>query len=133
MPASSPPANPTTQSPPAREKGKPLPCIEFLKTHFERGGVDQKGFDMLYRMIQMISAVGWEVHVIYQSKVATASAIEKIKWYFDCILQGCSVFHSNMQKASSKAKDAADKLPDISDWSDYTLETKLIQWTWKLK
>lgn len=133
MPTPSPTTHSTSQLSQAREKGKLLPCIEFLKTHFEYGGVDQKGFDILYHMIEMISAVGWEVHVIYQSKITTTRIVEKIQWYLDCLLQGCGMFHSNMQKAFKRAKDAAEKLPDVSDWSDDTLETKLIQWRWKLK
>ncbi len=57
-----------------------LPCMMFLETHFNHGGLDRKGVDMLQRTIEMISAIGWEAHLIFQSKIASASSIAKMEW-----------------------------------------------------
>ena len=110
-----------------------LPCVVSLKAHFDNGGLDQNGFDMLSRMIELISAIGWEVHLIWSSKMATARSIERVESSMDFILQGCNVFYKNMEDASSKAKDAASRLPALGDKADESQKTKLKQWKWTLK
>ena len=110
-----------------------LPCILFLKTHFEHGGVDRKGHDTLYRMVEMVSAIGWEVHVISRSKVMRGGALVDLKQCMRCILQGCDAFNKNISAAVTKAFQAANTLPELEDMRGDELDTKLTQWRWKLR
>lgn len=109
-----------------------LPCLVLLDEHFARGGVSPKGYQMLHRMAEYISAIGWECHLIYQSKMATARSVHRIGTSMRCILEGCALFHAHMEKATVRVREAAYCLP-LLDQSDLTLKTKLTQWHWKLK
>ena len=109
-----------------------LHCIRFLKTHLEHGGVSKKGYDMLYRMIEMMSAIGWEVHVMYSSKIPHVGSKGKMEWYASCILQGCDVFSNNMKATLNKAMEANQTLPEL-EGSREDLERKLEQWRQKLR
>ena len=51
----SPPLQPVAYPPQVEEDQLKLPCIVFLKTHYEQGGVNRKEYDVLYRMIEMAS------------------------------------------------------------------------------
>ena len=110
-----------------------LPCIVFLKTHFEHGGVDKKGYDMLHRMIEMMSATGREVHVIFQSKIACRTSLVNMDQYLSCIVQGCDTFNKRMRATVRKTSRAADSLPGLGDLIGDKLERRLKQWRWKLK
>jgi hypothetical protein len=83
---------------------------------------------MLYRMIEMMSAIGWEVHLIYQSKMPTSQSLTKIHWYLRCILQGVGAFEKNIHRAASKAKDVARTLPILDDVAGEDIDSVLAQW-----
>lgn len=91
-----------------------LTCIRVLKLHFEHGGLDQIGYDVLYRMIQMMSAIGWETHVAITSSAPPGDCSTKMKRYARCILQGCQMFSHNMQIAADRALQAAKSLPELN-------------------
>jgi hypothetical protein len=110
-----------------------LPCIDLLQQHLEHCGIEESAFNMLYRMIEMTSAIGWEVHLVFQSKIPSGPSIANIRYYMDCILQGCSSLHNAMQEAAVMAKDAANTLPALNELPVDELETRLKQWRWKLK
>ncbi|KAK3713703.1 hypothetical protein LTR37_008397 [Vermiconidia calcicola] len=103
--------------------------------HFEHGGVDKKGFDMLYRMIEMMTGLGHEAYLVYSSKTQSDRSLANMEWYADCIVEGCEAFRKNMEAAALKASQAADSLPELKgeETSGDELQTKLTQWRWKLK
>lgn len=109
-----------------------LASMRTLKLHFEHGGVNKKGYDMLYRMIQMTSAIGWEVHVTFCSKIPRAGSVANMEWYANCILQGCEVFRTNMKAFVKKAIAADRSLPEL-EREQQALETKIKQWQRKLR
>jgi hypothetical protein len=109
----------------ARDK---LPCVHALLQHFNNGGISRKGYDMLYRMIEMMSAIGWEVHLIYQSKMPTSQSLTKIHWYLRCILQGVGAFQKHIHRAASKAKDVTRTLPVLDDVAGKDIDNVLAQW-----
>ena len=114
--------------------GQPrLPCIVFLEAHFAHGGVDKKGHDTLYHMIKMISAIGWEVHVMFQSEIVRVGALAQLERYMICILQGCNVFNKSMSTAVEKASHAADVPPDLDGVFGTEQDTRLKQWRWTLR
>ena len=133
MPRSPPPPAVVSNPGQAHPNQPKLACTVFLKTHFEHGGIDKKGHDMLYRMIEMMSAIGWEVHIIRQSKIVRPSASATLGRYMTCILQGCNVFNVNMNAAVEKAFRAANTLPKLQGASSDELDTMLTQWRWKLR
>jgi hypothetical protein len=109
----------------ARDK---LACIQALLQHFANRGINRTGYDMLYRMIEMMSAIGWEVHLIYQSKMPTSQSLTKIHWYLRCILQGVGAFQKHIHRAASKAKEVARSLPILDDVSADDIANSLAQW-----
>ena len=118
------------QASPGRPK---LRCIRFLKKHYEQQGVDKQGHDMVYRMIEMMSAIGWEVHVTFQSKIVRPGSLVNMELYADCILQGCEVFRKNMRSAFDRAAGAMETLPKLDGPGGQDQETKLMQWRWKFR
>lgn len=116
----------------ANSKKAKLPCIGFLKTHFEERGLDEKGYKMLHRMIEMISAIGFEMHVIYSSKIPSEGSKLKIQRYLSCISQGCEAFSKNMNAAVEKAENASRVLPKL-EGTLHELQLKLQQWETELR
>ena len=94
-----------------RSRQSELECIRFLKLHLKRGGLSKKGYDILFRMILMISAIGWELHVVYSSKIPSATVRAKMEQYISCILEGCGAFIRNMKAAADRAIVARDAFP----------------------
>ena len=89
---------------------------------------------MLYNMIEMMSAIAYEVYAILQYQNPLSESVANMLLYCKCILDGCEAFNRNMVKALQKASDTLRKLPDIEKHgSDGERETKIKQWRWKLK
>ena len=91
-----------------------LTCIRVLRLHFEHGGLDQTGYDVLYRMIQMMPATGWETHVAITSSAPPGDCSTKMERYAGCIPQGCQMSSHNMQIAAEKALQAVKSLPELN-------------------
>ena len=104
-----------------------LACVRVLKLHFEHGGVDKKGYNILYRMVQMMSAIGWEIHVMICSKIPAASSSAKIKCYAGCILEGSEVFRKNMKASVNRTMNASEMLSEL-EGEPQMLEGKVKQW-----
>lgn len=109
-----------------------LPCVAFLKTHFANSGLDGKGYHMLYRMIEMISAIDWEVHTTCSSENPRPRANEDMIQYAKCILQGCEAFRKNMLPALIEAQVAVATLPNLEGDGE-ELEARFKQWRSKLR
>lgn len=113
--------------------GQPLlACVRFLNLHSEHGGLNQKEFNMLYRIIQMTSAIGWEVHVTFSSKIPWVRSMEKMQCYIDCILQGCEVFRKNMAAFVKNAMNVSASLPDLDD-NKQRIATNIKYWQQSLR
>ena len=73
-----------------------LQCIQTLKTLFVNNGVDETGYWMLYRMIEMMTAMGWEAHVMVDNFSKQDRPKMNVMWYVNCISEGCMVFRQNI-------------------------------------
>ncbi len=120
------------ESPPKTSRPK-VPCAVFLKCHHDSGGLDSHTFSMLYRMIEMIGAIDWEVHLVYQSKIPSTTSAANVQWYLNCMLQGCNTLCNTIQRSSTKAKEATASLPALEGRGADELETRVRQWRWKIK
>lgn len=110
-----------------------LACIDFLQRHLEHGGLSRRKHNVLYRMIEMISACGWEVHVMAQSDIARPGALADIDRFIACILRGCSSFNKRIRPAGWRAHNAVHELPDLQDVVGSDLEKKVAQWNARLR
>ena len=125
------------KSVPQQSRPKPsseLLCIRFLKLHYKDGGLAKVLFKMLYRMIEMMTGIGYEVFIMNQSISPEKGSLAKVKWYQYCILEGCVHFDDNHTAALTKANKVAAGMPDLDDvTSESELGVKLRHWMDKLK
>ena len=77
--------------------------------------------------------MGYEVHVVAQSKIRRPSLAENLHRYTTCIFQGCEAFNKNMRAALEKAESAAKSLPELEDMEGAQLEAILKQWQSELR
>ena len=110
-----------------------LPCAEYLQAYFEDGGLDQKTFQLLSRMIEMISAIGREVHVVHQSKIPGASSAAYVEKYMDCTIQGCAALDKTSRRAFLAAREAKERLPALTGVLGGELNSRLSQWRSRLR
>ena len=99
-----------------------LPCVVFLERHYKNGGVNEKGFTALSSVIGMISAVGWETHVIFEGKMATGTSKAVMEGHMEHMLQVCKVFKKSMKNGLVKVEYATNGLPDLKDEKGTRLE-----------
>jgi hypothetical protein len=115
-----------------------LPCIVFLERHFKNGGVNGQGFEALSSVIGMISAIGWETHVIFEAKMAMGTSMTVMEGHMGHILQVCKVFKRTMKNGLVKVEYAANGLPDLKDEKgrrlvDDEMDDALTTWGNKLR
>ncbi|KAK4548055.1 hypothetical protein LTR36_010775 [Oleoguttula mirabilis] len=118
------PSPPLTESQ-MRDK---LLVVRFLNAHLAHGGIEQHSYDMLYRMIMMISSLGRDLHTVSHSIIADVSLVRKMEWYARCVLEGCEVFRKQFEKRLRDAQSAAAQLPDIVGVEREVLGGNLHSW-----
>ncbi|KAK5678057.1 hypothetical protein LTS10_009226 [Elasticomyces elasticus] len=106
-----------------REK---LRVIQALNIHLAHGGIEQRTYNKLYRMVEMISATGLELRRI--SKIPHASFIRKVEWYAVCLLEGCEAFRRLLLARARKAEEAAGRLAELDGVDDEHLTGRLKDW-----
>lgn len=84
-------------------------------------------------MIELIGAIGWETHLVFQSKIPGGLSIAKIHSYMDCVQQGCKAIHQTVERAALLAKDAEENLPGLKGASGKKLEARLVSWRSRLE
>lgn len=127
------PTSPVPSSPPPSDQPRPLlPCIRFLNAHFQHDGMDKGSYDLLYRMIEVMSAAGYEAGVIFSSQSTSPRSEIAIHGYLRCIREGTEAFRATILQPWKKARRATKSLPEL-DENDDMLETKWRQWYWKLR
>ncbi|KAK5135989.1 hypothetical protein LTR08_004243 [Meristemomyces frigidus] len=118
---------------PGPQPNKKLLVIEFLNAHLVNSAIDQGGYNMLYRMVEMISAIGKVMHSLAHSPLHSVqpSVLHEVENYARCVLEGCSRcmmhFKNQVQWAESRAKG----LPELGgSWegNDELLKGKMRVW-----
>jgi len=123
--AASPESLPLSTPRPPREK---LLVVRFLDEHLAQGCIQRPSYDVLHRIVLMISAIGVEVHRTSQSGIAHASVIRRIEWHAECVLEGCEAFCKQAERRVNQAERAAQQLPDLGAISDEDLDRELRNW-----
>jgi len=66
-------------------------------------------------MIQIISAIGRELHTISCSEVVLVGAVRRVEWYAWCLLDGCGAFQRVMEGRIGKVREAVEGLLEFDD------------------
>ncbi|KAK3622165.1 hypothetical protein LTR56_022320 [Elasticomyces elasticus] len=100
------PASPTysLENTTPREK---LRVIQALNIHLAHGGIEQRTYDKLYRMVEIMSAIGLDLRRI--SKIPHASFIRRVEW-------------------ARKAQEVADGLTQLESVDQEQLTERLRDW-----
>lgn len=126
------PESPGTDTEQPKSEQPLLVCMQVLEFHYEHGGIDKKGYDILARMIQMMSAIGWEIHLIFRSKIVWTGSLANMEMYANYLRQGCEVFCASMKAAISETLRIDEALPEFVEGQS-ALEVALEQWHEGLK
>ncbi|KAK6424552.1 hypothetical protein LTR81_002892 [Elasticomyces elasticus] len=119
------PTSPTDSSEDTTPREK-LRVIQALNIHLAHGGIEQRTYDKLYRMVEIISAIGLELRRI--SKIPHASFIRRVEWSAACLLEGCEAFRRLLLARARKAQEAADGLTELESVEDDLLTEGLKIW-----
>ncbi|KAK5712265.1 hypothetical protein LTR17_018009 [Elasticomyces elasticus] len=105
-----------TDSPEDTTPREKLRVIQALDIHLAHDGIEQRTYDKLYRMVEIISAIGLDLRRV--SKIPHASFIRRIEWYAACLLEGCEAFRRLLLARARKAQEAADGLTELDGVDD---------------
>ncbi|KAK0898045.1 hypothetical protein LTR02_010389 [Friedmanniomyces endolithicus] len=108
----SPPSPPPTTAAPA--PNQPL-VLRFLAAHLEQNAIEPRTHAKLHRMIQIISAIGRELHTLLSSEVALVGAVRRVEWYAWCLLDGCGAFRRVMEGRVESVREAVEGLLEFDD------------------
>ncbi|KAK5120267.1 hypothetical protein LTR85_006473 [Meristemomyces frigidus] len=123
------PSPPLTESQ-TREK---LLVVRFLNAHLAHGGIEQHGYDILYRMVMMISSLGKDLHAVSHTNIAHASIVRKMEWHVGCVIEGCEILRRHFKRRLGNAQSAAAQLPELESTSEEALKGKLRIWRDRLR
>ncbi|KAK1811402.1 hypothetical protein LTR12_014211 [Friedmanniomyces endolithicus] len=110
-PPSPPSPPPTTAAPPPNQ---PL-VLRFLAAHLASNAIEPRTHAKLHRMIQIISAIGRELHTLLSSEVALVGAVRRVEWYAWCLLDGCRAFRRVMEGRVESVREAVEGLLEFDD------------------
>lgn len=114
---------------PPIERWEDLSCIRFLNRVRENGGVDDRGYQILYRMCQLIWAIGHEVEIRKKVKLARAQRLAKFLRFCEALHQGAKLWQKNMKNQILRGTKLALSLPLLHTVTAFQeLEPKLQEW-----
>ncbi|KAK1060007.1 hypothetical protein LTR74_012228 [Friedmanniomyces endolithicus] len=113
-PSPQPPPDPPPTTTPAPPPNQPL-VLRFLTTHLAHNAIEPRTHAKLARMIQIISAIGRELHTLLSSEVALVSAVRRVEWYAWCLLDGCGAFRRVMEGRVGGVREAVEGLLEFDD------------------
>lgn len=94
----------------------------FLDLHAAQGGIDYPAYKIAYRMIEMISAMGQDVHIIIQSKIPHITIVNRVAGVAAGVLEGCEVFRQHFGERLMSVQDIAQELPMLDSLRVEALE-----------
>lgn len=111
------------------ERWEDLSCIRFLNHVHKKGGVDNRGYQILYRMCQLIWAIGHEVEIRKKVKLPRAQRLAKLQSYCGALVQGAKLWQKNMKAHVYHVLDVIFSLPRLRSGDAFqNLEPKLNEW-----
>lgn len=112
----------------AIKRWEDLKCIRFLNEYYDQGSIDERRYSILYRMCQMIWAIGHEVEIRKDVKLPRAERLAKLKHYCECVLKGARLFMSNMKARSWRVWTIATSIPQLKGIAWQDVEPKMYRW-----
>lgn len=91
-----------------------LACIRLLNRFYQDDGVDNRGYEILYRMCQIAWAVGNEVAIRKKIKLPRAQRLAKFQHFFNSLLQGAKLWQRSLKAQIRLVCEAMNTLPDPS-------------------
>lgn len=116
---------------PPIERWEDLACIRTLDRFYGRGGLGERSYQILYRMCQIIWAIGNEVEIRNSKKVKLprAERLAKFRRYCDALLEGVQLFKNNMKAQMNHVRESTSNLPVLHNVKAYQdLRPKLDEW-----
>ena len=114
---------------PPIDRWEDLACIRLLDRFYARGGLSERGHQILYRMCQIIWALGNEVEIRKKVKLPRAERLAKFQRFCDALLEGAQLFKKNMKAQMNRVIETTGKLPALHTINAYQdLRPKLNQW-----
>ena len=116
-PPPAPPSPPPPPPPPLTTSAPPPDqlVLRFLATHLASNAIEPRTHAKLHRMIQIISAIGRELHTLLSSEVALVGAVRRVEWYAWCLLDGCGAFRRVMEGRVGGVRKAVEGLLEFDD------------------
>jgi len=79
-------------------------------------------------MIQMISAMGRELHVIIQTSATSMDSLRQMERYVDCVREGLRVLRRHLDTRARDGRTAAEQLPKLEGVEERRLHSVLLIW-----
>ncbi|RMZ17588.1 hypothetical protein D0862_00753 [Hortaea werneckii] len=102
--------------------------IRRLMNYFRSRSIDERSYDLLYRMIMLISGVGADIHVIVESGISHPSTLRRIEWYVNSELEACDFLREHFESRCQTALRATGCLPRLAVLEGVALEGALDAW-----
>ena len=102
--------------------------VRRLMDYFRSRNIDERSYDLLYRMIMLISGIGANIHVIVESGIAHPSTLQRIEWYLNSELEACDCLREHFDSSYQTALRATGCLPDLAILEGKALGSALDAW-----
>lgn len=128
-----------THTPAVTAKMEPSPTISAaeevkvaivrrLMNCFASRSIDQRSYDLLYRMAMLISGMGADIHVVIQSEISHVSTLQRIEWYINSELEACDFLREHFESRCQTALRATGRLPRLAMLEGVALKSALDTW-----
>ncbi|KAI7215239.1 hypothetical protein KC333_g5561 [Hortaea werneckii] len=102
--------------------------VRRLMNCFASRSIDQRSFDLLFRMAMLISGMGADIHVVIQSEISHISTLQRIEWYINSELEACDFLREHLESRCQTALRATGRLPRLAMLEGVALEGALDAW-----
>ncbi|RMY08992.1 hypothetical protein D0868_04486 [Hortaea werneckii] len=102
--------------------------VQRLMSCFTSRSIDQRSYDLLYRMTMLISGVGADIHVVIQSEISHVSTLQRIVWYINSELEACDFLREHLESRCQTALRATGRLPRLAKLEGVALKGALDAW-----
>ncbi|KAI6811059.1 hypothetical protein KC364_g1199 [Hortaea werneckii] len=102
--------------------------VRRLMNCFASRPIDQRSYDLLYRMVMLISGIGANIHVIVESGISHPSTLQRIEWYINSELEACDFLREHFESRCQTVQRATGCLPRLAILEGVALEDALDAW-----
>ncbi|RMZ14235.1 hypothetical protein D0862_02074 [Hortaea werneckii] len=103
--------------------------VRRLMNCFASRSIDQRSYDLLYRMTMLISGMGADIHVVIQSEISHVSTLQRIEWYVNSELEAGDLLREHFESKCQTALRAIGRLPRLAMLEGMALKGALDAWS----